>query len=135
MIESFNTLINEGDFTVLRVYLFGEVKFVDLLVVLMLCDIATGIMKAFKNKRLRSRTALYGYFRKIGTFIILIVANVIDQVFALNGAVAVGTVGYFILNEIVSIVENLAQLGLNVPSVITERLHVSQEEKKKEEEK
>jgi hypothetical protein len=63
MIESFDMLMKEGDFTVLRIYLFGKVKFVDLLVFLILCDIATGIMKAFKNKCLRSHTALYGYFR------------------------------------------------------------------------
>ncbi|SCB73762.1 MULTISPECIES: phage holin family protein [Priestia] len=116
----------------IRTYLFGQVKFVDLLAILMLCDIVTGVMKAIKNKRLRSRSALYGYFRKIGIFTLMAVANIIDQVFGLNGYVAGATITYFILYEIVSIVENCAQLGLNVPSVITDKLHVIQEENKEE---
>lgn len=118
---------------VARNFLFGPVKFIDILVLLMFCDIVTGILKAIKNKRLRSRNALYGYFRKIGVFIALIVANVIDQICNLNGVVATGAMFAFILNEIVSIIENLTLLGVNIPTVITERLHVvqaEQEEKK-----
>lgn len=131
MIDSLQAMLQTEDFSVLKLYLFGPVKFVDLLVLLMVCDIVTGILKAIKNKRVRSRSALYGYFRKIGIFTLLIVANVLDQVLGLNGVVAFGTLGYFILYETVSIAENCAELGLNVPSVITDKLHVLQEEKDK----
>ncbi|PTY75793.1 holin, partial [Heyndrickxia sporothermodurans] len=89
-----------------RVYLFGTVKFLDLLAIAMLVDVITGIAKAWKEKTLRSRNALFGYARKIGIFGIIIAANIIDQILTLNGAVAYATVIFYIANEILSILEN-----------------------------
>ncbi|NEU32913.1 phage holin family protein, partial [bacterium LRH843] len=77
--------------------------------------------------------ALYGYARKIGIYVAIIVANIIDQVFGFNGAVATATVLFYIGNELLSIVENLAQIGVKVPSVITDKLHVINQEENKEE--
>lgn len=130
------TLLLQGaEWKAVQLYLFGAVKFMDLLAVLMLLDVITGLMKAWKNKRLRSRNALYGYARKIGIYVAIIVANIIDQVFGFNGAVATATVLFYIGNELLSIVENLAQIGVKVPSVITDKLHVINEEENKEEKK
>ena len=130
-------IIQAGEWEKLQIYLFGTVKFMDFLAVLMLLDIITGVMKAIKNKRLRSRNALYGYARKIGVYVAIIVANIIDQVFGFNGAVATATVLFYLGNELLSIVENLAQLGVKVPTVITDKLHVIQneDEPNKEQEK
>ncbi|MEH7341900.1 phage holin family protein [Priestia megaterium] len=130
-------IIQAGEWEKLQIYLFGSVKFMDFLAVLMLLDIITGVMKAIKNKRLRSRNALYGYARKIGVYVAIIVANIIDQIFGFNGAVATATVLFYLGNELLSIVENLAQLGVKVPAVITDKLHVIQneDEPNKEQEK
>ncbi|MED3888131.1 phage holin family protein [Priestia aryabhattai] len=130
-------IIQAGEWEKLQIYLFGTVKFMDFLAVLMLLDIITGVMKAIKNKRLRSRNALYGYARKIGVYVAIIVANIIDQVFGFNGAVATATVLFYLGNELLSIVENLAQLGVKVPTAITDKLHVIQneDESNKEQEK
>lgn len=128
-------LLQGTEWKAVQLYLFGAVKFMDLLAVLMLLDVITGLMKAWKNKRLRSRNALYGYARKIGIYVAIIVANIIDQVFGFNGAVATATVLFYIGNELLSIVENLAQIGVKVPSVITDKLHVINEEENKEEKK
>ncbi|WP_203289861.1 phage holin family protein [Metabacillus sp. cB07] len=111
-------------------YLFGGVKFLDLLMLLMLVDIITGIMRAIKEKRLRSRKAMYGYARKVGVFALIIVANIIDTILGLNGLVAYGTVMFYLLNEILSIVENLSQIGMKIPAIITDKLHVLQDENK-----
>jgi toxin secretion/phage lysis holin len=107
-------------------YLFGDVKYVDLLFMLMVIDVLTGIAKAWKNKRLRSRNALYGYARKVLIFTVVIMANVLDQILGLSGALTYATVIFYIANEGLSIVENLAQFGVNIPPFITERLHVIQ---------
>ncbi|MEH7475340.1 phage holin family protein [Priestia megaterium] len=130
-------IIQAGEWEKLQIYLFGSVKFMDFLAVLMLLDIITGVMKAIKNKMLRSRNALYGYARKIGVYVAIIVANIIDQIFGFNGAVATATVLFYLGNELLSIVENLAQLGVKVPAVITDKLHVIQneDEPNKEQEK
>jgi len=123
---------------IVRFYLFGQVRFLDLLLLLMFCDIVTGILKAWKNKRLRSRSALYGYARKLGTLVAIIVANVVDQVLNLNGVLAGMSVLWYIANEALSILENLNQMGVKILPGLSKKLHVVQaemeEQEKKEEE-
>ena len=110
------------DLDAARLYLFGEVKFLHLLLLLMALDILTGIFKAIKNENLWSRRSLFGYARKILVLVVIILANVIDQILNLNGAVTYATVLFYIANEGLSIVENLAQVGVLVPTVIAEKL-------------
>lgn len=133
--EEFSLKIQMDNFDIVQAYLFGDVKFLDALVMLMFVDIVTGILKAIKEKRLRSRTALFGYARKIGVFGVIILANIMDKILGLNGAVALATVLFYIANEGLSIIENLAQIGVKVPRVITDKLHVidGEEEKEKQE--
>ncbi|OHR74015.1 holin [Bacillus sp. HMSC76G11] len=126
-----NTMwINSDNVNIIHTYLFGGVKFMDLLMLLMLVDIVTGVMRAIKEKRLRSRKAMYGYARKVGVFALIIVANIIDTILGLEGIVAFATVMFYLMNEILSIVENLSQIGMKIPAVITDKLHVLQEENK-----
>lgn len=109
---------------VAHLHLFGGVKFIDLLLVLMLLDIITGIFKALKNGNLWSRKSLFGYARKILVLIVIIVANIIDQVLSLSGTLTFATVLFYIANESLSIVENMAQLGVLVPQQLAEKLKV-----------
>ena len=111
---------------VARMYLFGSVKFLDFLMVLMAFDILTGIFKAIKNGNLWSRKSLFGYARKILIFGVIIVANIIDQILGLNGAITYATVIFYIANEVLSITENLAEIGVLVPKEIAEKLKVMQ---------
>lgn len=105
-----------------RMYLFGDVKFLHLLLLLMALDIVTGIFKAFKNGNLWSRKSLFGYARKVLILVVIILANVIDQILGLNGAVAYATVLFYIANEGLSIMENLAAVGVIVPNSLAEKL-------------
>ncbi|MGG3450168.1 phage holin family protein [Domibacillus aminovorans] len=109
---------------VVQLYLFGDVKFLDLLLILMGIDIVTGIFKAVKNGNLWSRKSLFGYARKLLVFGVIIMANIIDQILGLNGAVTYATVLFYIANEGLSIVENLAELDVLIPAHIAERLKV-----------
>ncbi|GAB2552322.1 toxin secretion/phage lysis holin [Gracilibacillus alcaliphilus] len=49
-------------------------------------------------------------------------ANVIDQILDLNGAVAYATVLFYIVNEGISIMENLADVGVPAPPGLKDRL-------------
>ncbi|RLJ90109.1 phage holin family protein [Planococcus citreus] len=111
---------------VARMYLFGPVKYLDFLMVLMAFDILTGIFKAIKNGNLWSRKSLFGYARKILIFGVIIVANIIDQILGLNGAITYATVIFYIANEVLSITENLAEIGVLVPKELAEKLKVMQ---------
>lgn len=116
--------MNFESLQIARTYLFGEVKYLDLLLILSILDVITGIIKAWKMKQLRSRSAWFGYVRKMLSFMVVIVANIIDTITNLNGVLTFGTVLFYIANEGLSITENLAQIGVEIPAVITDRLHV-----------
>lgn len=105
-----------------RFFLFGNVKFLHLLLLLMALDIFTGVFKAIRNQNLWSRKSLFGYARKVLVLVIIILANVVDQILDLNGAVAYVTVLFYIGNEGLSILENMAHLGVPVPKGIAEKL-------------
>lgn len=116
--------INLESLEVAHLYLFGGVKFLHLLLILMALDIITGIIKALDSGNLWSRKSLFGYARKILVLIVIITANIIDQVLNLGGTLTFATVLFYIANEGLSIFENMAQLGVLVPSNLAERLKV-----------
>ncbi|QOQ53505.1 phage holin family protein [Bacillus amyloliquefaciens] len=122
--EGIQVWMNFESLQIARTYLFGEVKYLDLLLILSILDVVTGIIKAWKLKKLRSRNAWFGYVRKMLSFLVVIVANIIDTITNLNGVLTFGTVLFYIANEGLSITENLAQIGVKIPAVITDRLHV-----------
>ncbi|GIO25079.1 holin family protein [Oceanobacillus sp. J11TS1] len=105
-----------------HMYLFGGVKFLHLLLLLMALDIVTGVFKAWKNGNLWSRKSLFGYSRKVLVLVVIILANVVDQILGLEGAVAYATVLFYIANEGISIIENLADVGVLVPQGLADRL-------------
>jgi len=104
------------------IYLFGEVKFLHLLLLLMALDILTGLTKAWRNKNLWSRKSLFGFARKLLVLVMIIVANVIDQILNLGGTLTFATCLFYIANEALSITENMAQLGVLVPKNLAEKL-------------
>ncbi|WP_424475531.1 phage holin family protein [Oceanobacillus kimchii] len=105
-----------------QMFLFGDVKFLHLLLLLMFLDILTGVFKAAKNRNLWSRKSLFGYARKILILVVIILANVVDQILGLNGAVTYATVIFYIANEGLSILENIVAVGVNVPEGLKKRL-------------
>lgn len=90
----------------------------------MLLDIITGIFKAINNKNLWSRKSLFGYARKLLVLIVIITANIIDQVLNLGGTLTFATVLFYIANEGLIIFENMAELGVLVPTNLAEKLKV-----------
>lgn len=124
--------VNLEHLEVARMYLFGPVKFLDLLIVLMVIDIVTGIFKAAKNKNLWSRKSLFGYARKILIFLVIITANVVDQILGLSGVLTFITVSFYLYNEALSILENLAEVGVPVPAGLSEKLKVMNEQMDKQ---
>ncbi|MDF2068014.1 phage holin family protein [Bacillus sp. Cr_A10] len=81
------------------------------------------------NKNLWSRKSLFGYARKLLVLIVIITANIIDQVLNLGGTLTFATVLFYIANEGLSIFENMAELGVLVPTNLAEKLKVIEEKK------
>lgn len=102
----------------------GDFNLIIVLLILMFIDIITGVMKGISNQKLWSRKSLFGFARKILVLLIIVVANLIDYTLNLQNMLLLATVSFYILNEILSIIENSAELGLPIPKEITEKLAV-----------
>lgn len=108
-------------------YLFGQdTELLGILATLLLLDFVTGFMAAWVNKELSSRQGLVGIVRKLGTLSALILAHMIDRALGEGAWIQTATCVLLITNEGVSIVENLAVLGVPVPAPLREALAVLQ---------
>ena len=117
--------INEEVF---KTYVYsGDLKLIYMLVILMVIDIITGVLKALVQKKLWSRKSTYGFGRKILVFFIIVLANIIDNVFNFNGVLVYASVIFYIINECLSIIENYALIGGKIPKQLEETLELLQE--------
>lgn len=113
------------------------------LLAVMALDYISGLAKAWVTRSLCSRIGLVGILKKVGYLLIAAVGMVVDYI--INSALAqVGVdigatyfVGllvtvWLILNELLSIIENTAQIGVPIPAwlrKLVERLKVTTEAK------
>ena len=112
------------------VYAFGGVDLIlRVLLFFIVLDYITGLMKAFKNKELSSSVGWNGLMKKIGTLIAVIVAHQMDKIDPTGSQLfRNAVVTFFIANEGVSLVENLAIIGVPVPSILKRALKAWKEE-------
>ena len=87
-------------------------------------DFLTGIISAGKQGKLKSRTCSDGMFRTLGELIVLLIFITVSYyVPSLESYVNVFLIG-FILKECISIMENLIQLGVELPTTLVQTLNV-----------
>lgn len=113
------------------VYLLGgwDVSLICLVIVIAL-DYISGIMKAFVMKSLSSKIGLYGLLKKIGLLLVVMLAVVVDRVTGNTGMIRNLVIYYFVANEGLSIIENLGQAGVPIPSSIKKALKALKKESK-----
>lgn len=92
------------------------------LVIAVALDYISGLIKAFINKELSSKIGVKGLLKKVGVFIIVALAVLIDKVTGESGMVRTLVIYYFVANEGLSIIENLGEAGLPIPDVIKKAL-------------
>ena len=104
------------------------VPFVVLLVV-MITDYLTGMAEAYVNKTLNSRIGVVGILKKIG-YIVAVAVGVVADYLITNALIKIGidinVSGYiglvvtiwFIINELISILENLSEIGTPLPKFL-----------------
>lgn len=102
----------------------GDMYIFYCVIILMGADILTGWAKAFKVGNLWSRKSIYGAGRKMMVIFIVVIANMLDHILQLHGAFLYGIMIYYIATEMLSIVENLSELGFPIPAQIQEKLEV-----------
>lgn len=81
-------------------------------------DIITGIAKALKNHSLKSAVLRNGGYKKYLIIFLVISSYAIDKIFFDSDILYTATSTYYIVNECLSITENLASLGIPIPEKI-----------------
>ncbi len=103
------------------------------LILFMVLDYGTGLLRAWINKEVSSDVGLMGIARKAVIFIVLIVAVMLDRLLNTGTWVFRTLVCYFyIANEGISLLENCAGLGLPIPEKIKDALAQLKDGEKKE---
>lgn len=89
------------------------------LVVMVAIDYMAGVMLAFVNKKLDSNIGARGIAKKVGYFLLVALAAIIDQSAGLEAPfLRTVTIWFLIANEGLSITENLAGLGVPIPPAL-----------------
>ena len=106
----------------------ANVKF---LIILLLADLITGIIKSLygnsdksENGLLSSKAMTKGIFTKICYFFVILVAYYIDTTLSLKGFLYNYVIVYFCIESSLSILENVACCGVKVPSIVKNKLDI-----------
>jgi toxin secretion/phage lysis holin len=95
---------------------------IQILITLTVFDFITGVLSAGYNKKLCSDIGYKGIVRKIGIYIIVALACLLDKLMGTNLVLRGATIGFYIVIEATSILENWGSMGLALPKVIREAL-------------
>ncbi len=103
-------------------YLFGGFDaLLKLLVSMMVIDYATGVSSAIYKKQLRSKTGFNGILKKASILCIAACAHMMGAIMSIP-EIRSAVIGFYIVNEGISIMENVAALGVPMPKRLTEIL-------------
>lgn len=104
------------------IFLFGawDIMF-QVLVVFVVLDYITGVMKGYVTGELSSKTGFKGIIKKMATIATVIVAVLIDRIMNVN-CLRTATIFCLIGNEGISLLENFSSLGVPIPIKLMEAL-------------
>lgn len=131
-IKEFINVMSAGITTSL-VYIFGGLDIaLQCLLVAIVLDYITGLIKSFKSAKLNSKVGIKGLFKKVGILCLVALSVVMDKLTGNTGYVRTMIIYYLVANEGLSILENLGEIGIIVPEFLKNRLEQLKEENKKE---
>ncbi len=107
------------------------------LLVFVILDYVTGVMRAIADKKLSSAVGFKGICRKVLIFTLVGVGHVLDTHVVGNGsALRSAVICFYLSNEGISLLENASHLGLPIPGKLKEilsQLHNHHDESDKDE--
>ena len=110
------------------IYLFGGIDVaLTCLVVAIILDYVSGMIKAYNKKELSSKIGFSGILKKIGILILVMLSVLVDRVTGNTGAIRTLVIYYFVANEGLSIIENLSIAGVPFPKGLKEALKALRE--------
>ena len=99
------------------------------LIAVMLADYGTGMLNAWLKNELNSRVGILGIIKKISYFALIVVGMAVDYIlnsafvkininFNIGNCIGIIVVVWLIINEIISILENLSLIGIPLPKFL-----------------
>ncbi len=92
------------------------------LCILMVLDYVTGLIKAVYTRQLSSKTGFNGLLKKLMLLSIVALANVLGQLIGENIAIREIVIMFYIANEGISILENVAAVSPKMPQKLKDIL-------------
>lgn len=92
------------------------------LLVIMVLDYLTGVIKAVYTKNVSSEVGFKGLLKKITILIIVALSNVLQQITGDNVAIREIVIMFYIANEGISVLENVAVIYPRMPKAIKDIL-------------
>lgn len=95
-------------------FLGGLDKLLIALLIFIVLDYITGVLKAIYNKKLSSEVGFRGIVRKVLIIIVVGVSVTLEKSFGIP-AIREIVIMFFAINEAISLLENASQMGLPIP--------------------
>ena len=112
-------------------YVFGELDIaLSCLLIAIIIDYISGLIKAYETKELSSKIGLKGILKKVGILCIVALAVLLDRIAGNTGSIRTLVIYYFVANEGLSIIENLAAAGVPTPASLKKALKALRKENK-----
>lgn len=105
------------------VYLMGglDIAFYSLIIVIVI-DYLTGIGSAIYNNELSSKIGFKGIIKKFCYLLIVALSVVIDNLLGQSGLIRSLVIYFFVANDGLSIIENMAKMGVKLPQKLIDAL-------------
>ena len=91
------------------------------LLIFIILDYLSGVMRAIYTKKLSSKIGAKGIIKKIGYIVLIVVVEILDILLKDNGYLRNIIIYMFIANEGISILENWSAMGIKVPDIIKDK--------------
>ena len=105
------------------VYLLGGFDIaIQSLLIVMVVDYLTGIASAIYNKELSSKIGFKGILKKFSYLCVVALSVVIDNLTGQSGLIRTLVIYFFVANDGLSIIENMAEMGVKLPQKLIDSL-------------
>lgn len=106
-------------------YLFGGWSaLLGILLSFVVMDYITGVIAAGIEGKLNSSVGWKGIAKKVGVFIIVAAANLVDRALGDAHLFRDATIFFYLANELLSIIENVGRTGLDMPKPLQKAVEV-----------
>ena len=89
---------------------------------MIIIDYLTGIASAIYNKELSSKIGFKGIIKKFSYLLVVALSVVIDKLLGQSGLIRSLVIYFFVANDGLSIIENMAEMNIKLPQKLIDAL-------------